>query len=88
MAPLFAGADTRPDFLTHVMGTLLPSWQVDVPSLRVPLFVALGRHDYVVPHTLWRDIPAATVRVFPRSGHQPFCEEPEEFASAVAEWVA
>jgi hypothetical protein len=28
------------------------------------------------------------VRLFSRSGHQPFFEEPEAFAEAVAAWMA
>jgi len=30
---------------------------------------------------------AATLQLFDRSGHQPFFEEPEVFASAVAGWM-
>jgi len=57
----------------------------------VPLLVAHGRHDYTVPHVLWNGVvealPDATLRLFERSGHQPFFEEPEAFAAAVADWM-
>jgi len=92
-APLLEGAVHRPALLKHVMETLTPAWDVsrDAATLRVPLFVALGRHDYVVPHVLWEGVaprlPGATVRIFERSGHQPFFEEPEAFAAAVADWM-
>ncbi len=92
-APLFAGAELRPDFLRHVLGTLVPDWDVAAaagPS-PVPILVAMGRHDYTVPHVLWNGIPervpGVTVKLFERSGHQPFFEEPERFAAAVAEWT-
>jgi proline iminopeptidase len=93
-APLFAEAETRPEFLPHVLGTLARGWDVtaDAGSLRVPMLIAHGRHDYVVPHVLWQGVveklPAATFCLFERSGHQPFLEEPARFAAAVAEWMA
>lgn len=42
-------------------------------------------------HTLWDGIeavlPTATRHLFPRSGHQPFVEEPDEFTTIVADWM-
>jgi proline iminopeptidase len=93
-APLFVEAISNPQLLRHVMGTLAPTWDVTVgsSSLRVPIFIALGRYDYVVPYILWDAIagrlPTATLRVFEESGHQPFFEEPERFATALTEWMA
>lgn len=84
----------RPQLLGHVMSTLAPGWDVtaDPGSLRVPLFLAHGRYDYVVPYTLWEGIPArlpnATFELFERSGHQPFFEEPDRFAETLAIWFA
>ena len=92
-APLFAGRVARPALLTHVMTTLGPRWDVSEgrDSLRVPLFVAHGRYDYVVPWTLWRDVaerlPDATLRLFEESGHQPFFEEPLRFAAELVAWM-
>jgi len=49
--------------------------------------VAVG----TVPHVLWRCVAEtlldATLAVFDRSGHQPFLEQPEEFAATVADWM-
>lgn len=93
-APLFAGADPRVELLKHLLGTLTPAWNVetDAESLRVPIFLAHGRHDYVVPHGLWDGIvdklPNATLRLFEKSGHQPFFEEPSAFADSVSRWLA
>jgi proline iminopeptidase len=94
VAPLFAGADAKPEVLMHVLGKMLPGWNVTVgsESLRTPLLIGHGQHDYVVPWALWADpvkeLPTATLRVFEKSGHQPFVEEPAEFADAVADWMA
>jgi proline iminopeptidase len=93
-APLFATATPSPALLQHVLGSLLPTWDVtvDAGSLRVPIFLAHGRYDYTVPHVAWRDavtkLPLATLRIFARSGHQPFFEEPDAFAEAVTAWMA
>lgn len=93
VAPLFAEAQLRPEMLMHLFGTLTPRWDVTAGAgeLKVPTLLALGRHDYVVPHVLWEKIaptlPAFTVQLFERSGHQPFFEEPEAFGAAVTDWM-
>jgi len=89
--PLFAGSEHRPALLAHVTKSLVAAWDVtvDAASLVVPTFLALGRFDYVVPHVLWDDIvlPHTTRRMFERSGHQPFVEEPDVFTGAVTAWM-
>ena len=91
-APLFAGAEPRPEILMHLLGTLGAGWDITAgPALRVPLLVAHGRHDYTVPHVLWDDVlprlPTATLEIFERSGHQPFVEEPERFTAVLTAWL-
>ena len=93
-APLFAGADVRPQVFAHLLGTMTAGWDitVDPSTLRAPIFLALGRYDYIVPYTLWEGIPEtlpdAEPHLFERSGHQPFFEEPERFAAALAGWMS
>jgi proline iminopeptidase len=89
--PLFAGAETRPEILQRLMGALSPTWDITAGApLRAPLYIAHGRHDYVVPHVLWDDVaprlPAATLQIFEQSGHQPFVEEPARFTAALTAW--
>lgn len=91
-APLFAEAEFRPRLLGHVMKTLA-AWDVTVgsASLRVPILIAHGRHDYTVPHVLWENVlpelPTARLQIFERSGHHPFFEEPERFAATLTGWL-
>ena len=91
--PLFADAQLRPEFLMRLMGPLTAGWDVtqDARPLRVPIFLALGRHDYIVPHVAWDDVastlPTVTTRIFEQSGHQAFFEEPVAFATAVTDWM-
>ncbi len=93
-ALLFAGVDVKPQVFAHLMGALTPGWDitVDKSTLRVPIFLAQGRYDYIVPHTLWEGIPEtlpdAELHLFERSGHQPFVEEPDRFAAAVSGWMS
>ncbi len=93
-APLFAEADLKPGLLMHIMGTLTTSWTIgaEPSSIRVPVFIAQGRHDYTVPCVLWDGVvdtlPNATLRVFEKSGHQPFFEEPVLFADVLSKWMA
>jgi proline iminopeptidase len=93
-APLFAESDVKPALLRHILGTLAAGWSVSVgsSSLRIPIFVALGRYDYSVPYVLWDGIadtlPNATLQVFEQSGHQPFFEEPDRFAETLSKWMA
>jgi len=93
-APLFAEADVKPGLLKHIMETLTPNWTIraESSSLRVPIFIAQGRHDYAFPYVLWDGVvdalPNATLRIFEKSGHQAFFEEPEVFADALSKWMA
>jgi proline iminopeptidase len=92
--PLFAESEVKPEFMAHLLGPLVRGWDVTAgaSALGTPILVALGRYDYVVPYTLWDDVapklPDATVQIFERSGHQPFCEEPERFAAVLSAWLA
>jgi proline iminopeptidase len=91
--PMISLAIPRPLFFQQLLGPLTDSWDVRKGSSgsRVPIFLAHGRYDYIVPQTLWNGIaeslPNTTFRLFDRSGHQPFFEEPERFARAVTEWM-
>ncbi|HKO91143.1 MAG TPA: alpha/beta hydrolase, partial [Polyangiaceae bacterium] len=74
-ASLYAGAQINFAFFAHLLGKLTSGWDVLAgPALGVPLFLALGRHDYTVPYTSWNGIleqlPRATLHLFERSGHQ------------------
>ena len=60
--------------------------------ITVPTLVCVGRHD---PQTPWPSnaeiaaaLPAGRLEVFERSGHYPFLEEPERFATVVAAFLS
>jgi len=64
---------------------------IDARPLPASILVARWRCDYAVPYTLSNGIaeklPNATLRIFERSGHHPFVEEPEAFSAGVTDWI-
>jgi proline iminopeptidase len=90
---LFAETQFNPRLFEHVL-SLTAQWNVldGVESLQVPALLAHGRYDYAVPFTMWNglveQIPNATLRLFERSGHQVFFEEPERFVEVVRSWMS
>ncbi len=91
--PLFANAVINPVFFSQLLGPLTSGWDIsaDIESIRTPIFLAQGRHDYVAPYVLWNDIlhrcSDATMQIFERSGHQPFFEEPDRFTESIVAWM-
>ncbi|MGD2071140.1 MAG: alpha/beta hydrolase, partial [Gemmatimonadota bacterium] len=57
----------------------------------VPTLAVMGRHDYVVPPTLWDDMApthrALSCHVLDRSGHTPQLEEPRLFDRILLQWL-
>lgn len=91
-SPLWRGVYVNADILDE-LHELFADYELSWGSarLRVPVLVAVGRHDYVVPHVLWDDalprLENATYHVFERSGHTPQLEEPGRFDRALLEWL-
>ncbi len=61
-------------------------------ALDRPVFLALGRYDFLVaPPSSWDRVRLAfrdlTVRVFERSGHTPQFEEAELFDAELLGWI-
>jgi len=61
---------------------------VDIP---IPVFVGLGKYDYVIPYTLWKteyeSIPDFNLVIFERSGHTPQLEEEDDFDHELLNWI-
>jgi proline iminopeptidase len=64
----------------------------ELPELRMPTLVITGRFDFnVAPSVAWgihRAIPGSQFAVFEKSGHLPFCEEPDAFVKRVEGFLA
>jgi proline iminopeptidase len=93
IGPMLERAISKPAFFQHALGPMTAGWDAAAaaPGAPVPIFLGHGRYDYVVPHVLWQGVaeklPGAVFRLFERSGHQPFFEEPDLFLRSVTEWM-
>ena len=68
----------------HVFGAMFSEYDLGGdPSIAVPVLIVMGRHDYVVPHTLWDGqrgkLPDHEFVLLNNSGHTPQLEDPEAF---------
>jgi proline iminopeptidase len=63
----------------------------DTAYLKAPVLVVIGRHDYVVPHTLWEEklpkLQNVTYKLLDRSGHTPQLEESQMFDQILLDWL-
>ena len=61
------------------------------PPIEPPVFLAIGRSDYIVPFHLWdaerSKIPNLSYHLFERSGHYPMLEEAERFDELLLAWM-
>ena len=61
-------------------------------NISVPVFVALGKYDYVIPHTLWEDqyesIADFQLIRMDACGHTPQLEVQEAFDEALIKWLS
>ena len=69
-------------------------WQYDVDAgdeLTVPVFLALGKFDFVVPYFSWdgkgATLPNLSIHVFEKSGHWTMLEEQALFDEKLIEWI-
>lgn len=64
----------------------------ELPKYKFPTLVVTGRYDFnVAPSVAWtihRAIPRSEFAVFEKSGHLPFCEEPDPFLARVGAFLS
>ena len=91
-SPLWAGVSVNTDVLDALHG-LFAGYELawDPARLRAPVLVAMGRHDYVVPHVLWDEVlptlTNVTYHLFEKSGRTPQLEEQELFDRLLIGWL-
>jgi len=60
-------------------------------KVETPVFLAIGRYDYMWPYFLWDDrkdiLPNLSYNLFEKSGHFPMVEERELFDKRLVEWI-
>lgn len=89
---LDAISSTDPVWVRRVLieGAAAQDWPALLSRVSAPVLLVLGAYDFVAPPLLWDKeigIPKLTRQVLPRSGHQPFFDEPEQFLTTLCEWL-
>ncbi len=91
---LWEGVEVNMAMFDYVWGNVFRNIDItkDIDHLKAPVFLALGRYDYLVPPAyLWEGVrdrfPDLTVRIFEKSGHSPQLEEPEIFDRELLDWI-
>jgi proline iminopeptidase len=94
-APLWEGVHVNMPVFDHLWGEAFRDIDIaqGLDRLDVPVFLALGRYDYLVaPHATWdpyRDrFKDLTIRVFEKSGHTPQLEESGLFDAELLGWLS
>jgi proline iminopeptidase len=92
--PLWEGVEINIQMRDHVWGEIFRDIDITqgLSTFAVPVLLALGRYDFIVPRPAswdplrpkFRDL---TIRVFERSGHTPQYEEPELFDAELLQWI-
>lgn len=91
--PLLEPVNNDPEVFLHLQLVILKDYDLAARpgQITTPVFLALGRFDYVSPYTLWDDrremIQDLSYNLFERSGHFPMVEEQELFDQKLVEWI-
>ena len=92
--PLWAGVDVNMEMFSHVWGRIFRDINITrgLTTFDRPVFLALGRHDFLVaPPSKWDALRPLfkdlTVSVFERSGHTPQYEEATLFDEELLRWM-
>jgi proline iminopeptidase len=92
---LWEGIEVNMTMFNHVWGEIFRDIDItkNLARLKAPVFLALGRYDYLVPPAhLWESVREKfndiTIRMFERSGHAPQFEEPIHFDKELLDWLS
>jgi proline iminopeptidase len=90
---IWAGMNPNGDVVTHLFGLFANYDLAQSPGqITAPVFLGVGRYDYVVPHVLWDDeqkhkLAQLSFHEFARSGHTPQFEQAQDFDQALLTWI-
>lgn len=73
----------------HAFKSFFLEYTFSLADLTVPVFIAAGRHDYAVPHSVWAGVKqnGTSVTLFEKSGHTPQLEEARAFDETFLAWL-
>ena len=91
--PLWEYVEINMEIFSYVWGTVFRDIDITrgLDKLNKPVFLGLGRYDFLAPYCLWNPIRSKfndlTVMVFEKSGHTPQYEEPKLFDEEFLRWL-
>jgi len=90
---LWDGMTVHSEVTQHLFSKVFHDYDMFEPAvpIAVPMFVGLGKYDYVIPYTLWEEdythISDFTLVLFEKSGHTPQLEESRLFSKILLKWI-
>lgn len=90
---LWDGMTVHTELTEHLFTNVFAGYNMFEKSeqIPIPVFVALGIYDYVIPYTLWKSeyeaIPDFTMILFKKSGHTPQLEQRKLFTKKLIKWI-
>ncbi|MGD1893317.1 MAG: alpha/beta fold hydrolase [Cyclobacteriaceae bacterium] len=90
---LWDGMTVHSEVTQHLFSGVFRDYDMFEPaiSISVPMLVVMGKHDYVIPYTLWQNrypsIDDLTLEIFEKSGHTPQLEQSEHFNQKLISWI-
>ncbi len=92
--PFAASVENDRDIYLHYMLDIVGDYDVarDCGRVAVPVFLAVGRYDYLAPYALWDERERGAFQdlshnLFRRSGHFPMFEERQLFDEKLVSWM-
>lgn len=92
-SPLWEGVEVNTEVSNHLFQKLYSNYDVSASTtvLSQPVYIMLGKHDYVVPYTAWKsaysNMPKMKLTLFEKSGHTPQFEESDLFEQHLISWI-
>ena len=93
---IFEGVYWNVEVWNHLFNVIMADYDITKgDQIKTPVFLSQGRHDYVVPYTLWDDVkeklkdklPNLSYNLFEKSGHYPMLEEQALFDKKLIAWI-
>jgi len=90
---IWEGVKVNTKIVGKLEGVLFKTYDIakDSNLNSIPIFVAMGKYDYMVPHFQWdaeiEKLPKLSYYLFEKSGHTPQLEESDEFNKKLIEWI-
>lgn len=89
---ILEGAHWNGEMWNHLFDVIMSGYDLaEGKSIETPIFLALGKFDYLIPIHVWDDekdkLPTLSINMFEKSGHLAFLEEQELFDKMLLDWI-